>query len=304
VIAVCSLRLIPKENHLIREAYDDFILSRQAALLSPSTIDFYNYTTGEFVDYLISNAVFEPEQITSSIVMKYLSVVAEQGVSSATVHAHARGTRAFLRFLNEEGYIPAPINVKMPRVEQKNMRVLSPNELSKIMKVCKKSRDKALILFIVDTGVRRSEACSLNWIDVDIPSGVVNVRRTKNRKTRSVFIGIRTRRALLRYRRTVVHEDNAPVFQTQSGTRFKYSGFRQVIRRISEKSGIPFSAHDLRRTFATLSLKAGMNVLHLQSLLGYSNLEMTRRYVQMVKDDLSEAHKEHGPIDRFLYKLE
>jgi site-specific recombinase XerD len=109
-----------------------------------------------------------------------------------------------------------------------------------------------------------------------------------------------TRRALLRYRRTISHEDHAPVFQTQTGTRFKPSGFRQVIRRISEKSGIPFSAHDLRRTFATLSLKAGMNVLHLQSLLGHTSLEMTRRYVQMVKDDLSEAHRTYGPVDTFM----
>jgi len=148
--------------------------------------------------------------------------------------------------------------------------------------------------------MRRSEARSLNWIDVDIPSGVVNIHRSKSKKARSVFVGVKTRRALLRYRRTITHEDNDPVFQTQTGTRLTPSGFRQVIRRISEKSGIPFSAHDLRRTFATLSLKAGMNVLHLQSLLGHSSLEMTRRYVQLVKDDLSEAHKEHGPIDRFL----
>jgi site-specific recombinase XerD len=297
---VCSLRLIPKENYLISEAYDDFILSRQAALLSSSTIDFYNYTTGEFVDYLISNGVYEPKQITSSSVRKCLSTVADRGVASATVHSHARGTRAFLRFLNEEGYILTPINIKMPRVEQKKMRVLSPEELKQILKICNKSRDKVLILFLVDTGLRRSEACSLNWIDVNIPSGFVNIRRSKSKKARSVFIGVKTRRALLRYRRTITHEDNDPVFQTQTGTRFKASGFRQVIRRISEKSGIPFSAHDMRRTFATLSLKAGMNVLHLQSLLGHSSLEMTRRYVQMVKDDLSEAHKEHGPIDNFL----
>jgi site-specific recombinase XerD len=297
---VCSLRLIPKTNHLIRESYNDFILSRQAALLSPSTIEFYNYTAGEFVEYLISQGFSEPEQITSGSVRAYLSEVNNRGVSDSTVHAHARGTRAFLRFLKEEGYISAPINIKMPRVEQKKMRVLSPDELSLILKVCKKLRDKTLLLFLVDSGMRTSEARNLNWIDVDIPSGVVNIRRSKNKKSRSVFIGVKTRRAMLRYRRLVSHEDNDPLFQTQTGTRLKPSGFRQVIRRISEKSGIPFSAHDLRRTFATLSLKAGMNVLHLQSLLGHSSLEMTRRYVLMVQDDLGEAHKEHGPIDRFL----
>jgi site-specific recombinase XerD len=285
---------------LIRESYDDFILSRQAALLSPSTIEFYNYTAGEFVDFLISHDIFEPERIKSNTVRAYLSEVNSRGVSNSTVHAHARGTRAFLRFLKEEGYITAPINIKMPRVEQKKMRVLSPEELNRILKVCNKPRDKTLILFLVDSGMRRSEAVSLNWIDVDIPSGVVNIRKSKSKKARSAFIVVKTRRALLRYRRSISHEDNDPLFQTQTGTRLTPSGFRQVIRRISEKSRIPFSAHDLRRTFATLSLKAGMNVLHLQSLLGHSSLEMTRRYVQMVEDDLGEAHKEYGPIDRFL----
>ncbi|NIM92104.1 MAG: tyrosine-type recombinase/integrase [Anaerolineales bacterium] len=299
---MCSLRLVPKENHLIREAFIDFILSRQAALLSPSTIEFYKYTAGFFVDYIISQGVFEPEEISTNLVRAYLIEVNNRGVADATVHAHARGTRAFLSFLNEDGYISTPINIKMPCVEQKKMRVLSPDEMKQILKVCKKPRDKALILFLIDSGLRRSEACSLNWIDVDIPSGVVNIRRSKNKKARSVFIGVKTRRALLRYRRTISHDDIDPVFQTQADTRLKPSGLRQVIRRMSEKSGISFSAHDLRRTFATLSLKAGMNVLHLQSLLGHSSLEMTRRYVQMVKDDLSEAHRSHGPIDTFLNK--
>ena len=44
-----------------------------------------------------------------------------------------------------------------------------------------------------------------------------------------------------------------------------------------------------------------MNVLQLQSLLGHSSLEMTRRYVQMGKDDLCEAHRSHGPIDNLLF---
>ncbi len=284
---MCPLYLIPKSDHLILEAYQDFILSRKASLLSPKTIGFYEYTVGEFIDWLSSQGLTEPENITSFHVRSHITGISERGIADATVHAHARGTRAFLRLLNEDGYISTPINVKMPRIEQKQMRVLSPDELGRILKVCKKPRDKALILFLVDSGMRRSEARSLNWIDVDIPSGVVNIRRSKSKKARSVFIGVKTRRVLLRYRRTISHEDNDSIFQTQTSTRFKHSGFRQLIRRISEKSGISFSTHVLRRTFATLCVRGNMNMLHLQSLFGHSTLEMTRRYVQMVKDDLN-----------------
>jgi len=102
---VCSLRLVPKENHLIQESYTDFLLSRKAVLLSDKTLEFYEYTTGGFINFLLMESVFEPEAITSSHIRGYLTDVSSRNVTSSTVHAHARGTRAFLRFLKEEGYI-------------------------------------------------------------------------------------------------------------------------------------------------------------------------------------------------------
>jgi site-specific recombinase XerD len=74
------------------------------------------------------------------------------------------------------------------------------------------------------------------------------------------------------------------------------------MERISARCGVHIAPHDLRRTFATLALRAGMNPLHLQGLLGHSTLEMTRRYVQMVDDDLVEAQRQHGPMDHALKK--
>lgn len=102
---MCALQLLPKENHLIQEAYQDFILSRKASLLASKTIEFYEYTVGGLVDWLVSRGFTFPENLSSSVVRAYISSVNDRGVSDSTVHAHARGTRAFLRFLNEEGYI-------------------------------------------------------------------------------------------------------------------------------------------------------------------------------------------------------
>jgi len=293
---VCSMRLIPKEDHLIQEAFEDFILSRRAALLSEATIVFYEYTVGGFVTNVRISA---PSQIDSRLTREYLTQVQERGASSSTIHAHARGIRAFVRFLHAEKYIEKQIQITMPRVEVKPMRVLNDEELDKVLTACRRPRDKALILFMVDTGLRRSEVLFLNWSDIDISSGIVNVSKTKNKKPRSVFIGAKTRRALLKYRRTISHGDDQPLFQSVSGRGFRSSGLRQVFRRISERAKIKFSAHDLRRTFATMSLRNGMNPLYVQSMLGHSSLEMTRRYIQLVKDDLMEAHAEHGPIDRY-----
>ncbi len=76
-------------------------------------------------------------------------------------------------------------------------------------------------------------------------------------------------------------------------------GLGSVLKRISKRAGIHLTSHALRRTFATLSLKAGMNLIHLQGLMGHSSIEMTRHYVKTLDEDLLNAHQEHGPIDSF-----
>ncbi len=77
------LRLIPKNVHLIRDAYDDFLLSREAALLSPRTIEFYERTTGDFVSWLEENRIEEP---VSRDVRAYLTHCKDRGLSDSSVH--------------------------------------------------------------------------------------------------------------------------------------------------------------------------------------------------------------------------
>jgi integrase len=56
---------------------------------------------------------------------------------------------------------------------------------------------------MVDTGMRRAEVVALNWGDIDISTGLVQVIRGKGGKARSMVVGATTRRALLAYRRTL-----------------------------------------------------------------------------------------------------
>ncbi|MFV1980578.1 MAG: site-specific integrase, partial [Rhodothermia bacterium] len=80
-------------------AFEDFILSREAMLCSSQTIDFYQQMLKPFL------ALANGNPPSNHMVREFLSSVAERGVSSATVHAHARAVRAFLRFAYEEDWI-------------------------------------------------------------------------------------------------------------------------------------------------------------------------------------------------------
>ncbi len=92
------LHVIPESGQRIREAYEDFILSRKAALYSPRTIQFYEETTGKFISWALSIGLSKPNDITARHIRSYISEVASRGIADATVHKHARGIRTFVRF--------------------------------------------------------------------------------------------------------------------------------------------------------------------------------------------------------------
>ncbi|MFV2044747.1 MAG: tyrosine-type recombinase/integrase [Anaerolineales bacterium] len=172
-------------------AFEDFILSREATLCSPETIDFYR----RMLKLFLTLANGSPP--SNRMVREFLSTVAQRGVSSATVHAHERAVRAFIRFAYEEAWIEEPVTVRMPRVEQKRMEVLSRQDVRQVLSVCG-TRDRALVMTLIDSGLRRAEALDLTWEDLDLRTGAIHVRRGKGRKARVTYVGAKTKRALIR----------------------------------------------------------------------------------------------------------
>ena len=280
------------------DAYTDFVLSRQAMQCSPATLEFYKYTAGTFLEALEKQGITSPDQIQARHVRAYLAELTGMGKSDNTIHDNARAIKTLLRFWHSENYVVSPIAFTMPKVAKKRLPCLTAEQLNVVIAACPNLRDRAITLFMADSGLRRAEVVALNWQDVDMTNGLTTVKRGKGGKARSAVVGASTRRALLAYRRTLQDfSGNAPLFQARGGVRFTGWGLTLVFRRLSERTGIYVTPHALRRTFVILSLRADMDVLHLQAMLGHSSLEMVQHYAQMVDDDLLQAHKAHSPID-------
>lgn len=281
----------------LADAWTDFILSRQALQASRNTLIFYQLTAGKFLSWVQDRGIGAPQEITARYVREYLAELAGRGKADSTVRDHARAIKTLVRFWYAEKYLPSPIEFATPKVADKRLPVLSAYELQTVVKAADNPRDRALVLFMVDSGLRRAETSDLNWGDVDFSSGLIRVRRGKGGKARSAVIGATARRALLAYRRTLGDtSDTAPVFQSRGG-RMTGSATLQVFRRLSKQTGIHLTPHALRRTFVILSLRNEMDVLHLQALLGHASLAMTMHYAQMVDEDLLQAHRAHSPVD-------
>ena len=264
----------------------DFLLSREAKLCSEDTLDFYQRMLTPFIESL------QTDDITSQDVRRFLASVAKRGVSSATVHAHARAIRAFVRFAHAEGYLANIFKVDMPKVHVRRMEVLTPAEIKKVLTVCN-FRDKAIVLVLIDSGLRRAELWDLTWDDVDIKTGSILVRNGKGGKARTAVIGVKARRALLKWRMKAP-DDNGRIFNLTG------SGLASAMERISKSSGVKIGCHKCRRSFATMALRSGINLIALQRLLGHSTLDMVRVYIAQVDEDLLQAYRDHSPMDRFL----
>jgi site-specific recombinase XerD len=281
----------------LQDGYTAFILSRQAMDCTRATMLFYQFTAGSFVLWLAPQGDTDPAEVTARHVRAYLSQLIAKGRKDTTLHAQARAIRTQLRFWYAEDYLPTLIKFDMPKLSKKRLPVLTADQLKQIVKAFN-VRGRAIILFMVDSGLRRGEVINLNWADVDMTSGLVRVRPGKGRKDRSAVMGARTRRALLAYRRTLSsRDDTSPLFQTDEETRFTGNGLMMMFRRLSARAGIDVTAHALRRTFAILSLRAGMSPLHLQNPGGWADLEMVNHYAQMVDEDLLREHKADSPVD-------
>jgi site-specific recombinase XerD len=139
----------------LQDAYTDFILSRQAKRRAGKTMEFYRYTAGVFVRWLERQGVTKPDEVSARHVRQYLAELAGRNLADRTLHGHARGIRALLRFWNQEGYTPGAIKVDMPTIRKKRLPVLTADGVGRVLEVCDK-RERALILLMVDTGLRPS----------------------------------------------------------------------------------------------------------------------------------------------------
>ena len=293
--AAVSLEVSP-----LSQALADFMLSRQAMLCTPSTLTHYRYSAGLLVSWLQRRTVTRPDEVTASLVREWLAEDAGR-LKPLALHARARGARTFCRFMLAEAYISKPVTFAMPRKGTPRLPCPTREEFSACLKACHTARDRALLLLLADSGLRRAEAASLRWGDVDFASGQVIVRSGKGRKARVSVVGARTRRALLAYRRTLPQPAaDAPLFLSRDGLRLTADALASILERLGRRAGFALSPHMLRRFFAIESLRAGANLLAVQRMMGHASTEMTAHYAAMVADDLIASHAASGPLDSWL----
>jgi len=295
------------QGDYISATAESFLIDRQARELSRFTLKFYRDFLRTFIEYCNANSLTFIQQITSDFLRRYFLAFGEKH-NPGGVHGAYRTLRAFFQWLMKEE-VMAPdwknpmLKVKAPKVVLDPLEPISIQDVRALSNTCQRGdligeRDRALFLFLLDTGARAREACNMNIKDVDLNTGAVMIRYGKGGKSRMVFIGRTTRRAMRGYLRQR-HDSSPALFLSKDAERLTYDGLKQLLERRAKRAKLSNKPklHGFRRAFALNMLRSGVDIFVLQRLMGHSDLQVLRRYLAQNDEDNQLAHMRGSPVD-------
>lgn len=311
------LKTSERQGTLVNSAHDEylftwleaFLIARKAQGVSDGTLHFYRVKLKTFSAYCEAQAITQVHQITPLVLREYLLWLEEQGHNPGGRHAHYRAIRTFLYFYEDEAEPDNwknPIKkVSAPKVPREPLEPVSWAAVDKLLKTCRPGeftgdRDAAILLVLLDTGLRAGELLAVNLEDVNQVRGDILVRKGKGGKPRTVFMGKKTRRAVRRYlkHRTDTNPALWVTHPRHGSERFEYFGLRSMLVRRAGKANIePPTLHDFRRAFALAMLRQGVDIYTLAKLMGHEGIDVLKHYLKQTTQDTREAHRRAGVVD-------
>ena len=161
-------------------------------------------------------------------------------------------------------------------------------------------RNRALFATMIFAGLRVRELLNLKLHDIDLQTGSLFVRCGKGAKDRMVPLCLKLRLYLEEYLKERGRlRRNSPYLFTSRGKDcgMTYNSMKKVIEGVRARSGIQFTNHGLRHTFATLMVEGGCDIYALSKMMGHSDIRTTTVYLSASTAHLQEQIQKH-PLNR------
>lgn len=283
----------------------------------PKTKEWYRDNLKAFANWLRQHPDYtgDVNDITKSLMNEYLVFlltdenrhhnVKGTTLSHTSVINHYRCLKSFSKRMYDDEVIERDFmrKVEKPEIDPPSKKVLTPEQFMSMLEAARLGRnglrDEALLLLLLDTGLRREEVRTLTLANVSLERLTMIVTSSKRKDPRSVGMSGATALALQRYLLQRGTQDATYVFLTDAGEQFSEEGLYQVIRRIGKRAGIEVNPHAFRHTFATSMLLSGASTLVVQSLLGHKKPDVTMQYFHMTNSDAQRVHEQHSPVAKF-----
>lgn len=287
------------------ESFRDYLVTHDR---SERTIAGYLYAAERFDRWLRAQGEdgLSPQNLTAEDVRAFRQNLAEQGAQPSTLNAYLAALRAYASWCVEAGLLQSdPLRwLHSTREQALAPKWLTHKEQSAVVREAERAlaaarteakrldaqRDLSLIVLLLNTGLRISEACELEPGDAELHerSGRLTVRSGKGAKRRVLPLNRAARQALADWM-ALRPAGAATLFTTTLGKPFNYAAAYRRLAELGRRAKVALHPHTLRHTFAKNLVDSGVGLEQVAALLGHESLNTTRVYTIPSQQDLERA---------------
>jgi integrase/recombinase XerD len=267
----------------VKPKFEQFVKERKyLSNVTPATIEWYQQ----------SLKWLDTECPTDADLKNFVMRMRERGLKATGCNNRIRAVNAYLKWSGSAQRVP---KLREPQFILPTFTLPQVSLLigSKPKTFCGR-RLHLLVLMLLDTGCRISEALSVRVGDCDLDNLLVTLNG-KGQKQRRVPFSFELRKAVFRHMREFCQQPQLLLFATGQGCKLDRHVMARDVKRLCKSLGFDPPArtlHAFRHTFAVNYLRRGGSVFHLQKVLGHSSLDMTRRYANLLTEDLQAVHQQ------------
>ncbi len=201
--------------------------------------------------------------------------------------------QTFNLYVNALRYLYKNILKKFLRIEIKSARrptrlpvALTKSEVEAAINSINNIKHRLLVSLSYGAGLRVSESVNIRVCDVNIEESTLFIHEAKGRKDRITIIPKKLINDVIQFMAGKKPHD--PLFDSERGGKLSSRSAQKVFERARIKAGITKAAtfHSLRHSFATHLIENGVDIRHIQELLGHASIITTQRYTHVARKTL------------------
>lgn len=233
--------------------------------------------------------IAKTKELAQAKLEKAVGKPTEETISKRSVDICIARLKRMFNLCVDWGLLPAnpAARVRLFREDRRRVRYLSDDEEASLLDACTPQL-RRVVLFALHTGMRRGEILGLRWQDVDFKNEVAMIPAERAKGKRNRFIPLNS--VAMDVLKELPHslDRNALVFRNSEGG--EWDRLRKHWEYAVFAAGLEdFRFHDLRHTYASRLVMAGIDLAVLRELLGHRDFEMTLRYAHLAPSRLKSA---------------
>ena len=289
-----ALSRLTKLEFPAKEHFETYLRYKARANHKPKTIESSFTSIILFLTFYGTLGKTDLKDLQRSDLEAFIEHEQDRGMHITTVKTRMACIVAFLHYLIEQELIPATALKKRIRFKLPDLlpRAMHPDDVKKLLSLIDHTRDRALILLLLRTGIRIGEALSLTLNDIDLKGRKVHLYQgEKNDQGRVVYVSNDAAFCLKRW--LTLRDPEQFIFARKEDAPICYSTARSLFKKYLIEADLDhkgYTVHSLRHTYASELLNAGMRLEVLQQLMGHQDIEMTRRYARLTDRTREEEY--------------